>query len=364
MSGQTVPCGTSAGEKLTLEAPPEYLNWPRAAVASSVRGAGGKRTIVVSKIRYEEGADQPSIRSFVLKEGKWLPTRPFIPLESRHSIELMTLVRSRAHPNKAYTVRNTTLLKSDDGGRRWKRVAVNVNGLPLPQFVATVSGSPPAKVEIEIAAIDPSNSDTIFASFVGLRSTVPEGFEYFDIPGLYVSKNGGEDWSLFSGALKSYNVWTGLFPVFGISPSNPKVMLGRGDQGLVVTKDGGRNWRAVGQQRELETPVELAGRKEALEKLKKHGIPFKEKVDWNKLDVYQVEFQWNDERVIYLGTSKGIYRSSDLGETWRLLDVPVKTFSGTNSLVTNLDNPLDLLVGAIDGAYLSSDGGCHFKKIY
>jgi len=166
-AGQTVPCGTSAAEALTLEGPPEYLNGPRAVVASSVRGAGDKRTIVLSKIRYEGSTGQPAIRSFISKQGKWLPTRPFIPLESRHSIELLTVARSRSHPNKAYTVRHTTLLRSDDGGRSWKPVAVKVNGLPLPEFVATVSGSRPAKVEIKIAAIDPSNSDTLFASFVG-----------------------------------------------------------------------------------------------------------------------------------------------------------------------------------------------------
>ena len=347
-----------------LEAPPEYLNGPRTAIASSLRGEGIHRAVVVSQVRYRAHKGTLSIRSFALKQGKWLLTKPFIPMESRHSVEPMTLVRSRSNPNVVYSVRRNVLMRSSDGGSTWKEVTLRVNGLLLSQFVRTVSGIAPAEVDTKIAAIHPTNPSIVFASFVGWRATDANRVRHFNVPGLYSSNDGGENWSLLSSVLAPYDIGNDLFPVLGISPSNPAVMLGRSDQGLVLTKDGGRNWAAVGQQRELEMSVEIAGRAGAVEKARKLGLHPAEKLSWNKLDVYQVEFGSNDDKVIYLGTSRGIYKSLDLGGTWRLLDVPVRTFSGTNSFVTNRDNPLDLLVGSIDGAYLAIDGGCHFEKIY
>jgi hypothetical protein len=284
-------------------------------------------------------------------------------METRHSIELLTLVRSRSKPDVVYKVRNRVLMRSSDGGSNWKAVTIKVNGLPLSQFVRNVSGITPAVVDTMIAAIHPSNPNILFASFVGWAPTDANRFKNFIVPGLYTSQDGGENWTLFSSILVSFDV-SDTHPVLGISPSNPLVMLGHSNQGLVLTRDGGKNWAAVGQQRELETPVEIKGREEALSRAKKLGLHPNENLAWNRLDVYQVEFQQNDEKIIYLGTSKGIYKSMNMGETWRLLDVPVKVLYGTNSFVTNLDNPLDLLVGSISGAYLSSDSGCHFKKIY
>ncbi len=359
--GQAIPCGTSPTEKLILSGPPEYLNGVRTAIASSLRGKGIHREVEVSQIRYEVKHDLPTIKSFLLKGNRksWVPTKPFIPLENRHSIELMTLVRSRYKPDVVYKVRSNVLMRSSDGGNNWKAVTIKVNGLPLSQFVRSVSDRTPAVVDTKIAAVHPSNPNILFASFIGWEATEEHRLKYFIVPGLYTSQNGGENWALFSSVLVSYDV-SDTHPILGISPSNPSVMLGHGNQGLVLTKDGGRNWAAVGQQRELEVPVEIEGREAALKKL---GLHVKNP-SWNRLDVYQVDFQWDDEKVIYLGTSKGIYKSMDLGQTWRLLDVPVKILYGTNSFVTNLDNPLDLLVGSIDGAYLSGDGGCHFKKIY
>jgi photosystem II stability/assembly factor-like uncharacterized protein len=102
---------------------------------------------------------------------------------------------------------DTGLYRSDDGGGTWKQVNSNGGGLADAYF-ATL-------------AVDPRNSDTVWATGQSLRRSTDGGKTFTEVRG----SPGGDDYHF---------LW--------IDPDHPERMITASDQGTVVTVNGGASW--------------------------------------------------------------------------------------------------------------------------
>jgi photosystem II stability/assembly factor-like uncharacterized protein len=100
--------------------------------------------------------------------------------------------------------------RSDDGGESWYRITTD------PRPVMLIGGG-----DLPEVAVDPKNPDVVYStSIVTVRST-----------------DGGKTWTGIRGAPGGddyQNIW--------INPNNPKIILLVGDQGALVSVNGGRTW--------------------------------------------------------------------------------------------------------------------------
>ena len=363
-SFQNLACGAQANEALFYDGPPEYPHTAAGAEALSIRGRAGQSHIEIAKFTAKKNVHRAS-REVILSSrdgGKtWEEEREEGPrTEPRGST---AIIRSTSEPVVMYKPSEGTLTRSEDGGRTWVVPKGRIEGSDATEVFEGTLNVRPHKVRVQFAAIHPSNAHTLFGSFAADIWSVDGKVSRVMLPGLYVSTDGGDNWKPFSSELTPLDILAS-HPLLGISPSDPAVMIGHSSLGLVITTNGGKDWRAVGQRDILEAPVQIRGRQRALAKLRDSGIQLPNEPKWNGLDVYTASFHPDDARVIYLGTSKGIYRSIDQGGSWNLLNLPFQTLYGTNSLIINRDDPREVLVGSVFGAFLSRDGGCHFNRIY
>ena len=354
---QEPSCGISPEEAVVYVAPPEYRHTVVGAKAISITGKGRPK---IELARFPgPGRAIPQFGAELLSStdgGKtWKRDRI---LNDRGDVVL----GSHSNPNTSYKVVDGRVLRSADSGKTWVPRQGRIAGVDALIYAQAALGTLPKAVRWQLANVHPLEPATIYGALYADIPMSPDGVKRVPVKGLYVSRNGGDNWDIFSHDAIGFEI-DAQHPLLGISPSEPAVMVSHNSDGLVITTDGGKTWGPVGQNEYLTSAVKLADPEKSVERLANAGIPAPQP-NWNGLDVYSVVFHPEDSEVIYLGTSKGIYRSTDLGKSWRLLNVPVRTLFGTDSVVLNPDDPDEVLVGGISGAFLSHDAGCHFKKIY
>ena len=142
-------------------------------------------------------------------------------------------------------------------------------------------------------------------------------------------------------------------------------MIAQAATGVVRSLDGGKTWGPVGEQAELNRRPVLKGYAEVLAEAKRRvpdmQIP---RLDWLNLDVLYVHFRPDTSRVVYLVTNKGLYRSENGGDTWCRLDVGTETVFGFGDMAFDPNDFNRIYVGREKAVMASSDGGCHFEKIF
>jgi photosystem II stability/assembly factor-like uncharacterized protein len=164
----------------------------------------------------------------------------------------------------------------------------------------------------------------------------PKTFERaYALPAIYVSVDGGNEWSLFTSDLRADSP-------LGISDKNPDVMMALAPNGVVKTVDGGKHWALVGQETELLKPAEQRGLTEALEKIDKIPGLLKRPADafsYLNLSIRQIAFEPGSSTTIYLVTNKGLYRTTNGGDSWCLLDIGIDKIDYIKSIFFEPDNP-------------------------
>jgi hypothetical protein len=256
------------------------------------------------------------------------------------------------------------LIRSKDGGRSWTAAAVRIDNKPRSEFVEEGDGRPGAYLKVEIVGIG-SHGSVLVAQLSSSVPSVrggPPSDRVRQFEGTYISYDYGDVWSLLTKALRPGS------PV-GVDNKNPRAMMGIAAQGLVKSSDGGRTWASVAQQGLLNTPLEIAGRREKLEPLRKNGqaIP-DEFLTGRKSEIYQIEYSPSEENTVLLRSNRGVLQSRDGGETWCLLEAGSEMIDQVDSLVVSLGRSelyITTTVTTHSPAQLlrSDDGGCTFHVI-
>jgi photosystem II stability/assembly factor-like uncharacterized protein len=210
------------------------------------------------------------------------------------------------------------------------------------------------------AGADPSSPTTIFASFsVGVRDKEdPRRFSsYRDLKGIYVSHDGGDNWSIFSDRLRHG-------AIVALSPYHKEYMLSVAANGVVYSRDNGSTWHPVPQQSLLEAPAAPhgSGSEANATPSTEEDKRYRERVlNQLKFQLFQVAFAPGGD--IYLLGSKGLYRWRSGQSTWTWFDVGNRRMGFVNSMALNPSNEREVFVGTDEGILRSTDGGCHFQTV-
>jgi hypothetical protein len=264
-------------------------------------------------------------------------------------------------------LKGTGLERSQDGGQHWRQSLLRVNGLSSQQFVLEKSGVSFSGFQLSLAAIHPRNPSTVFACLMVLPKLDSKGLPVAQaqyLPGIYASYDGGDNWKLFSTELRGASLEGNCR--LGIDPSNPDIMLGHAPTGIVISRDGGKKWAAVGDSAKMEKPATVKGYAEERARLEAEGHkpgrvwPF----DWTYLSVIEIYFDPSDDNVIYLVTNKGLYKTEDNAQSWCLLDTGTPILFDVEHVYIDPANSRRVFVGTSTRVLVSDDAGCHFRLFF
>jgi uncharacterized protein (TIGR03437 family) len=212
-----------------------------------------------------------------------------LPLASAQSIAPVS-----GNPNMLYAATGSAGLKSTDGGQTWST-------LPIPS------------TSVLTIAIDPSNSNTLYAGSSG--------------QGAFKSTDGGATWTAIDTGLQAGHNNQIFVSQFWIDPNHPNVVFANsgGNNGAVISANGGVSWTAVPNLSVLPNI-------------------------------------WFDKSpgVIYATNGQTAFKSVDDGQTWSVLaQVPGGTSQNGEMLsITSDPNYPGALALAFSGAlFTSSDDG-------
>lgn len=357
-------CGLEPGDEIDYDGPisDDFSPEPRVAAISD---ESGKKTI---RIELSIPNAQSSIQDVFFRTSNfgrtWVKEKTKITKlpEFSDTIEYY-------HPPMRYKLplAGGSLQRSPDDGKHWSRALLRLGSPPASETSEYSIETNHSYLRLELAAIHPSSPTILYGCFSAVTeleksATPPQRVR--SLAGVYMSRDGGDHWSLFSNDFRRRSFEEPC--LLGINPYNPNIMLLHGQSGLIITRDGGKNWTPAGEQLQLEEPAHLRGYKEALEGLKSKSIlpqkpwPF----DWTFLAITNIVFEPRSEDVIYLVTNKGLYCTRDSGQTWCLLVTGDKTLFGVGSVFIDESNPSLLFVGSKGKILISKDGGCHFGVFF
>ena len=123
-------------------------------------------------------------------------------------------------PNIIYALveaKKNALYKSEDGGFNWKKINDKSDIGNRPFYYSEIY-------------VDPENENRVYSVFTYIN----------------VSEDGGKN---FSQLMPAYGVDNGVHPdhhAWWIHPNNGNFMIDGNDGGMNITKDGGKNWRFIG----------------------------------------------------------------------------------------------------------------------
>jgi len=181
---------------------------------------------------------------------------------------------------------DSVLERSDDMGKRWRRTMLRLQ--PLADLRGTQQ-----RMRLRIVGV---NDLTLYANLE--TKDVTAGREWKALQGVYVSRNGGDDWQVFSKTL-----------VAGSPVSEAGgVVFGIDGTGLVESRDEGQTWSAteIGQHLPAVLPLQDA-----------QNAPVSRRS--RNVQIYQMEFEQGNPHSAFLVTNGGLFVTHDNGKKWCLL---------------------------------------------
>ncbi len=202
------------------------------------------------------------------------------------------------------------ILKTEDGGESWKDV-----------YTEPASGT-----SVLSLALDPVDSKKVYAG-------TSDGQIIF-------SENGGDSWKSL------YWANNGVYKI-AVSKFNPQVVLFAVFQGSILrTNDGGRSFEDLGK-REIE----------ASEGERYRNSEFLRNPTAITFDPYRTDW-------VYVGSSAGLVRSKNAGDSWELVQILNKPQEqAIRGVKINPQNSDEIIYGASQTFYKSIDGGTNWKTI-
>lgn len=261
--------------------------------------------------------------------------------------------RLAAHPrlpNRVFVGTNDgQLFRSEDGGRRW----VLVTGFNRPGFCVS-----------EIL-IDIENPDTLYVA----------GWLLFheNGGGIYRSRDGGVTWEL---VLHSQSV-----RALAQSPTRPDVLVAGTLDGVLMSRDRGSTWQRISPEghpeiRNIES-LAVDPRSEQIIYVGTWHLPWKT-VDGGRTwfrtggrdtgivddsDVFSIVIDGSNPDVVYLTACTGIYKSVTAGRRWsRVSGVPSRS-RRTLTLAQDEGDRRVVYAGTTEGLWRTTDGGATWSLI-
>ncbi|HWS17453.1 MAG TPA: hypothetical protein VN223_05540 [Candidatus Elarobacter sp.] len=304
-----------------------------------------KKTFYYTPEYFETQNNGKSWQALIGGQPQRLPTVPYSYLQSPSNAQ----ISYKMLPDLGL------YLRSEDGGRTWIVPQYEIEGKASGQFAEEIGGGRGFHLEIRIVGVHPSEPKTLYAG--ALVAPWPDSADEFrarKLEGIYRSVDGGEHWRKFTEEIHAFGLnWTQTL-AFGISPVNSEILFGVGRQGIEKSEDGGKTWLPVGQAHTLDSrPVYRA---ETFSKRKMLGAPVTQ-------EVYEFLFDPQANQTLYMLTNRGVFKTTDLGKTWRLLDLGFDEIDAITTVGLNPIHTNQIVVGSRYGLYLSDDGGCHFQRI-
>ena len=195
---------------------------------------------------------------------KGLPKRPASDLD----LDPTRPERLFASVADVFGHRKNGVYRSEDGGDRWQRLPIGLAGREIGRISLAIAPSDPDRVYALVARPATSAATGGFA---------PDGAETV---GVLRSDDGGDTWRLLD-AGNPQACCGQYFSAIGVDPGDPDVVL-VGGLNLILSRDGGLTWRDV-------TPPHV--------------------------DIHDLAFDAAGR--LLAATDGGVYRSDDLGSSWR-----------------------------------------------
>ncbi len=257
-----------------------------------------------------------------------------------------SVVSIALHPTNAnilYVATNDAVYKSRDGGGTWER---------FPSFSAR---------RVTTLAIDPLLPATIYAGTmgdavykspdggqhwlphnVGLKEHVSFVNQFVFHPalsekiyiattvGAFYTKDAGREWEERMNGMKEVHIVTSI----AINPKDPTILFGGTTGGMYRSDDAAMSWKRINNGL----------------------IPESNLMASMALGVNAIEIDRTNPNVIYAGTTKGLFRTTDKGEQWERIG---QSFPDPfiSSILIHPTEPSQLYVGGSKGVWKSSDSG-------
>ena len=197
--------------------------------------------------------------------------------------------------------KNANLFISKDAGENWDSIA-------FPRQYSAM---------LHMIVMDPINPAVFYAA-------VADG----TLPGLYLTRDSGKNWESVKGLggaeVYSLAVWA----------KDPHVMAVGMRDGVRLTRDAGATWQ----------PISPAGNIELQ-------------------PVVSVAFDPRDSGIIYAGTPRLPWKTSDGGANWTLIAEGMSTDSDIITLRVDQNKPSRVFIGACSGFWRSTNGGALWSKM-
>ncbi|HEX9756746.1 MAG TPA: hypothetical protein VGB26_02970 [Nitrospiria bacterium] len=260
---------------------------------------------------------------------------------AREPLQISQIVINYKNPEIVYASSHFYgMWKSTDGGKTWK---LAINGLGTS--------------DVYSMAIHPRKPEILFAA-------TPGG-------GIYRSADSGSNWVEVSEGLTDTHMEDVVF-----DPIDPDIMYAATLREVFKSENGGLSWKPAFKKNRKVAPefyvrnllvlrsspsaksVFLMGTPNGGYRRIEGGSewePLREKVDGAKLTAFAY-----DPRIktLYGGaiSGKGIYKSTDEGNSWNLMETPPMRW--VHRIVLNPRNPMNIFIGTrAKGVFRSSDGG-------
>ena len=266
--------------------------------------------------------------------------------------ESESVVSIALHPTNAnilYVATNDAVYKSRDGGGTWER---------FPSFSAR---------RVTTLAIDPLLPATIYAGTmgdavykspdggqhwlphnVGLKEHVSFVNQFVFHPslsekiyiattvGAFYTKDAGREWEERMNGMKEVHIVTSI----AINPKDPTILFGGTTGGMYRSDDAAMSWKRINNGL----------------------IPESELMASMALGVNAIEIDGTNPNVIYAGTTKGLFRTTNKGEQWERIGQSLSD-PFISSILLHPTEPSQLYVGGPKGVWKSSDGGKTWQAV-
>lgn len=263
---------------------------------------------------------------------------------------IVSIALHPTNPKILYVATNESVYKTRDGGGTWERMATDLSTYRVLSL-----------------AIDPERPATVYAGTM------------FDA--VYKSPDGGQHWMPYNAGLKEH---VSVVNQFAFDPHDSETIYTATTVGIFRSTDAGRLWdeRMAGMKEvhivvavaidPLRPSILYAGTTGGAYRSTNSGM------SWTKINnglipaeildaslalgVNTLVIDPQHTETIYAGTTKGLFKSSNMGNAWTRIAESM-TDQYVSSVIVDRQDPHMLYIGSRAGIQKSTDGGQTWKKM-